>query len=210
MRKRAVLLLVAMAAALAVGSGVAYAASIGCDEAGDRDPDFGQCRGTPDGDGIRGKSYRDVIRALAGNDRVFAFDGRDTIYGGKGNDKIDGSGANDTIYGGPDGDGGPAGLPFADFNDLHPNTSTPNLQGGFHSDTVYGEGGPDNIDAAEDDAEPGVPGTFDRSFGGGGNDRILAVDGNQDLVHCGGGTADVARIDQGIDSAKNCEKVRRV
>ena len=200
MRKRAVLLLVAMAAALAVGSGVAYAASIGCDDAGDRDPDFRQCLGTPDRDSIRGKSYRDRIWALAGNDHVVSFDGNDVVYLAEGNDHVDASGRNDTVYGGPDGDGGPAGLPFADFDDVT------NLQGSYRHDTVYGQGGPDNIDAATLD----IGASFDRSFGGGGNDRILAVDGNQDLVHCGGGTADVARIDQRIDTAKKCEKVRRV
>jgi Ca2+-binding RTX toxin-like protein len=202
--RKTVLLLASVALAIVLVSGVAYAASIGCDDAGDRDPDFGQCLGTRDGDGIRGKSYRDVIRALAGNDRVISFDGNDVVYGGKGNDRIDGSGRNDTIYGGPDGDGGPAGLPFAEF-DAVAEGYTPNLQGSYRHDTVYGEGGPDNIDAAADD----VGASSDRSFGGKGNDRIYALDGKEDFVNCGLGAGDVARIDQGIDTARNCETVQR-
>jgi hypothetical protein len=29
---------------------------------------------------------------------------------------------------------------------------------------------------------------LDRSYGGGGNDRIYAVDGNVDIINCGTGT----------------------
>jgi Ca2+-binding RTX toxin-like protein len=186
--RRILVLLATMATAVLVASGVAYALNeIDCDGPGDTDPDPLECRGTLKSDEIDGTQdpQGEEIRGLAGKDLVDGFDGDDTVYGG------------------PNGDGGPAGLPFSEFGDL-------NLEGAEDSDTVYGQGGRDNIDAAQNDSPTNVEETFDRSYGGAANDRIYSVDGNEDLVNCGSGEDDVARIDdQGIDTATNCETVQR-
>jgi len=185
----------AMAAALVVVGGVAYAAAVTCDGEGDKDPDPGQCRGTKRADVIFGTDGPEVIKALAGNDNVSGHAGNDEIYGDEGNDSVDGFGGNDTIYGGPDGDGSAQGADFAQTN----------LAGAEDSDTVYGGGGSDWIDAAAND----TPGSVDTSFGQKGNDHILAIDNNEDIINCGGGNGDVALVDQevGLDTTIGCEQV---
>jgi len=193
LRKRAMLVLLAMGAALLMAGGVAWAATFTCDQTGDRDPDPGQCSGTPNPDEINGTPGTDEIRALAGNDVVSGFDGSDEIYGDEGNDVVDGWPGNDTIYGGPDDDGSAQGTGF-DFQ---------NLQGAEGSDTVYGNGGNDWIDAAQNDS----PGSEDSSFGGSGNDRIGAVDGNVDIINCGKGTRDRAFIDSLDVEVTGCERI---
>ena len=188
MRKRTILLLVAMVGALVVGSGVALAASIACTA--------NPCLGTPAHDSLEGTNNPEKIKALAGDDRVIAWGANDVIYGDEGNDIVEGDPGNDTIYGGPDGDGSADSSSFADTN----------LEGGNDSDTVYGGGGADVIDAAANDepyesaAEP-----VDKSYGGRGNDAIYAADGNKDIINCGRGK-DVAFIDEEIDAnIKGCE-----
>lgn len=201
MRRPLILLVMAlMGATVVLVSGVAYALTVHCDAPGDQDPDPGECRGTRHSDVINGSSGSDEIRALAGNDRINPHQGNDTVFGGMGKDSVDAHQGNDTVYGGLDGDGGRVGLRFSKFG------GTVNLEGAEDSDTVYGKEGSDNIDAAATD----TTGSFDRSLGGRGNDRIYSVDDNEDIVNCGVGTGDVALIDQGIDTPVNCERVRRV
>src|SRR5215217_4224623 len=196
MRRRAILLLLAIAGALVVVGGVAYAAAVTCDGTGDKDPDTGECRGTKRADTIDGTEGPEVIKALAGNDLVVGNGGADEIYGDEGNDLVDAHGGNDTIYGGPDGDGSAEGTDFA--------TST-NLEGAENSDKVYGGGGNDYIDAAQHDTS----GSKDHSYGGRGNDHIFAIDNNKDIINCGKGKGDVALVDQevGLDTTKGCEQV---
>lgn len=170
MRRKAMLVLVAISAALVVGSGVALAATFTCTT----DP----CVGTPDPDVITGTPDPEEIQALEGNDLV------------------DANAGDDTVYGGPDGDGSAQGTARDDLN----------LEGAGGSDTVLGQGGDDVIDADTNDTS----GSFDRSVGGANDDLIYAVDGNEDSVNCGAGRGDVARIDKRIDSAKECETVRRL
>jgi len=45
----------------------------------------------------------------------------------------------------------------------------------------------------------------EHSYGGHGKDRILADDGNEDMINCGKGT-DTVEYDQGIDTIKSCEQ----
>lgn len=188
MRKRAMLLLVAMATALVVGSGVALAANIYCVT----DP----CLGTPEADFIDPQE-RDTVRALAGDDLIGNGSGADngaTIYGGEGNDAVEGGFGDDTIYGGPGNDGG--GF-----------SNGVNLEGSEDSDTVYGGGGNDHIDAAANDLRgisDGEP--VDRSYGQGGNDRVYAADDKEDIINCGKGEKDFAQFDRGMDTVKGCEK----
>ena len=182
-------MLVAMVGILIVGSGVALAASITCAA--------NPCLGTPDPDVIHGTNNPEKIKALAANDRVIAWGANDEIYGDEGNDVVNGDPGNDTIYGGPDGDGSAEGTAFTDLN----------LEGGNDSDTVYGGGGADLIDAAaNDDSYESAAEPVDKSYGGRGNDIIYAADGNVDVINCGRGTKDVAYIDEEIDAnIKGCE-----
>jgi Ca2+-binding RTX toxin-like protein len=181
MRTRAVLLLVAMAVALVVVGGVAYAlTTIPCDGERDQDAATGSCLGTEDSDKIIGTS---------GDDRILAMGSRDRVFGEGGNDTVDGFGGNDFIYGGPDNDGGsdPGAL---------------NLEGAENNDTVYGGDGNDLIDAANND----TTGSRDRSIGGAGDDEILAADGNKDTINCGDGFDEVT-MDDILDTQRNCDVV---
>jgi Ca2+-binding RTX toxin-like protein len=193
LRRQAILLLVAMGAALIVGSGVALALTeINCIT--------NPCLGTPDSDNIQGTNDPEEIRALAGDDFVFPQFGNDVVYGDEGSDIVSDNWGNDTIYGGPDGDG---------------NAEGGRLDGGEDSDTVYGGGGNDFIDAAAFDEPGAFPNTapVDRILGGAGNDRIYAADGNVDKINCGKGRRDRAVIDAGIDTGidtndiRGCEKI---
>jgi Ca2+-binding RTX toxin-like protein len=193
MRKRVVLLLVAMMAAALFGvSGVAYALTIQCDGTGDQDSDPGECAGTEDPDTITGTS---------GDDFILAYGGIDSVKGLAGNDLVDGYGGNDVIYGGPDSDGD-TGDPSNPFSDL-------NLEGAEDSDVVYGGKGDDVIDAASNDNPDESAGpTVDRSIGGTGNDQINAADGNVDKINCGKGGRDLVVMDptEG-DTQRSCESV---
>ncbi len=190
MRERAMLLLVAMATALVVGSGVALAAKVmvTCTT----DP----CLGTPEADSINPQDS-DTVRALAGDDLIGNGTGANNgaaIYGGEGNDAVEGGAGDDTIYGGPGNDG----VGFS---------NGVNLEGSEDSDTVYGGGGNDHIDAAANDLRAisdGEP--VDRSYGQGGNDRVYAADDKEDIINCGKGEKDFAQFDRGTDTVKGCEK----
>jgi len=180
-------------AALLLASGVALAATtINCTS--------NPCLGTTGANVINGTPAPETIKAFAGNDLVKGFGGSDETYGGDGNDLIDGFGGNDTIYGDRDGDGSAQGTDFS-------NPDITNLEGAEDSDTVYGGGGPDYIDAASHD-EPleSLTPPVDSSYGGPGNDRIFAVDGNEDIIDCGKGAGDLVIMDS-IDTPRNCESV---
>jgi hypothetical protein len=83
---KAVVLVVAMAAALVVASGLALAASIHCPNR----PDNG-CEGTKNDDRITGTPQPDQIRARGGADLVNALGGNgDFSIGGSGEDMVRG------------------------------------------------------------------------------------------------------------------------
>jgi Ca2+-binding RTX toxin-like protein len=194
--RRTLLLLTTMVTGVLLVSGVAYALTFTCDSVDDQDPDPGECQGTPDADRIDGTlEGAEVIKALAGNDKVDGFGGSDEVYGGRGNDVVDGWHSSDTIYGGSGDDGSAEGTNFK---------TAMNLEGTTASDKVYGGEGDDWIDAATFD----TPGSVDRSYGEEGNDRIYAIDGNEDIINCGPGTGDIVRRDVGIDTINNCEERR--
>jgi hypothetical protein len=135
-----------------------------------------------------GTEKPDRITGTDGHDFINALGGKDTVFGLGGNDQVDGFGGNDVIHGGLDGDGGTS-------------LGETNLEGAERSDKVYGEEGNDIIDASAND----TPRSRDRSFGGTGNDEILAIDGNKDIIDCGDGGADIVHYDVGIDDISNCE-----
>lgn len=108
MRRRAALLLTAIAAALVLSSGVALAINtIRCET-----DDF-YCRGTEErdlmkgtdgdnymyaragGDTLRGFAGDDLLNGQAGNDKVFAGPGDDYLQPGSGNDALDGGQGDD-------------------------------------------------------------------------------------------------------------------
>jgi Ca2+-binding RTX toxin-like protein len=188
--KRTVMVLVgAMAAALVMASGVAWAATVQCQE--DRFQEV--CFGTPDSDALSGTSERDFIRALAGADLVRGMGDADGIMGGRGEDTVQGGTDPDPFLFG--GEAGPQGLgPFTDASDDH----------------VYGGAGGDRILGGH------AQGGTDRLYGEDGDDYIetyqrgraaqLGVKITKEIVNCGAGY-DTVVFDKDIDEvAPNCEK----
>jgi len=186
--KRTILMMAAiMALTVLLIGGVAYAASVTCDGAGDTDIDFGECRGTIEADSITGTSRGGFIDALAGNDTVDARAGNDQVYGREGQDTLHGRGGEDDISGGADNDTlfGEGGHDF--------------LFGGGGSNAYFGGPGPDTIEA-----DVSLPGETETISGETGDDIISAVDGVEDDIDCGGGNDTVA-ADAFDIVAPNCE-----
>jgi dienelactone hydrolase len=73
------------------------------------------------------------------------------------------------------------------------------LTGGPARDCLYGGAGADELSGGPD---------RDRLSGGTGNDRLIAVDPSRDIVDCGPGDADRARVSPN-DVVRNCEHVTR-
>jgi Ca2+-binding RTX toxin-like protein len=125
MRRRAILLMATMGAAMLLACGVAIAETFTCNL-------IPPCYGTPEDDEITGIANGETIYALGGDDYVAAGEGNDTVYGSSGNDyELRGEGGSDTVYG-----GGGRDLISADEGD--------NLGDTDHS---YGGGGNDWINA---------------------------------------------------------------
>ncbi len=128
MKRRAILLMATIGAAVLLASGVAIAETVTCDN----NP---PCYGTPEGDDITGTAFGEKLYAYGGDDTVLAGDGNDTIYGSSGNDiELRGEGGSDTVYGG-------GGNDAIDVQALDTPGST---------DYAYGQGGNDAIFAADD------------------------------------------------------------
>jgi Ca2+-binding RTX toxin-like protein len=193
--RRTILLMATMTLTVLVVGGLAYAATIKCDGAGDTDSDLGECRGTADADSITGTAHGEFIDTLAGNDTVdargghdivFGRDGQDTLHGRSGEDEVLGDAGSDTLFG---------------------EGAHDQLTGGGGVNVYFGGPGPDrfiaNTEASNTGAEgPGAAG--EEIHGGTGGDLIFANDGLQDIIDCGGGSDEVANdpIDQ---VAANCE-----
>src|SRR5829696_2630632 len=167
-KNRALVALLAGTLALVLTAGVAWAATVQCEEG------LMVCLGTPDPDTITGTSGYDHIRGLAGADLARGMGYGDIIEGGKGKDTVKGLGGPDEFLWG--GEAGPemAG-PFTDASD----------------DYVYGGAGGDGIYGGY--AQDGV----DHVFGEDGNDYILTnqrgyraeldVKITKEIVNCGAG-----------------------
>jgi Ca2+-binding RTX toxin-like protein len=189
MRRRAVLLLVAMGAALVVVGGVAYALTFITCEPGSTLENL--CVGTDGPDNITGTSGDDVIHAKAGNDTVDALGGndysvrgggeRDTLHGRNGDDELSGDGANE---------------PPRDRRDyIYGEGGQDTLDGEGGDNRYFGQDGADRIDAAfsTQDGPKAADGEIIR--GGPGNDDISTKDGLRDIVYCGLGNEDIVRHD---------------
>jgi Ca2+-binding RTX toxin-like protein len=222
----------AMAAAVLVVSGVAYALSVQCDGAGDQDPDPGQCRGTNQNDVITGTAQRDLIFALGGFDQVNALGGQDELNGGSSNDDLVGGNEPDRYNGGGGSDflheGDPAHNPLSGNDVMKGGGADDFIIGNMGNDIIRGQEGNDRDEGAffailfgeeGDDEIYGGPGEdgmagqqgTDKHFGGRDNDFIDAVDGDevgtQDVVDCGSGF-DRALVREPEDNVSaNCEEV---
>ena len=181
--RRVGLVLVMMAVALVVGSGVALAAvKFGTDG---RDVLIGtnsadQMFGKGGSDFLAGKKQDDVLYGGDGNDFMhggavgweMAPDGEDKLFGGKGSDCMFGGSEDDVLVGGSGNDD----------------------MGHYCYEFIMDTGN-------------------DILYGGSGNDDIIAVEApfsqpnlqERDIVYCGFGT-DTVYYQKGVDRIFNCEK----
>lgn len=186
--KRTVMLVVgAMAVALVMASGVAWAATVQCQDR------VQECLGTPDSDALTGTSERNFIRALAGADLARGMGGTDGIMGGRGEDTVKGGTDPDPFLWG--GEAGPQGQgPFTDASDdqVYGGAGGDRVLGGYAqggTDHVYGEDGDDYME------------TYQR-----GRAAELGVKITKEIVNCGAGQ-DTVVFDKDIDEvAPNCEE----
>ena len=190
--RRVALVLMTMALALLVASGVALAVN----KVGTNGPDT--LRGTNRGDNLVGKGGDDVLFGLGGSDSLLGGAGRDNVLGGNeriplGGDKnLLGGPGNDRVLGGHGSDslaGGPG-------NDL--------VDGGRGSDNVSGEEGTDVLFDGPFRREA----SEDTLSGADGND-VIFVDNRpafKDVVTCGGGF-DRVGADRKDVVAPDCEEV---
>jgi hypothetical protein len=82
------------------------------------------------------------------------------------------------------------------------------VRGRGGDDRIRGKGANDCLGGGRGDDRVRGDGGRDRLRGGAGDDRLRAVDGERDLVRCGAGQGDRARVD-GVDRVRGCERVRR-
>jgi Ca2+-binding RTX toxin-like protein len=210
--RRVVLMLAAMALALLLASGVAWAVN----KVGTNGPDT--LRGTNEADNLLGKGGQDDLFGLGGSDNLLGGPGKDWVLGGnelrpQGGDKnLAGGPGNDAVFGG----NGPDNVLGGSGND--------DVGGGRGSDSsVVGEEGRDivNGDRGSDRVVGGegpdwlVDGPLretskDTLSGGDGNDAFIVNNrpATRDLVSCGGGFDRVAADTKDL-AAPDCERVRR-
>jgi Ca2+-binding RTX toxin-like protein len=204
MIRRAVLLLVAMATALVVVGGVAYALTFTCDDPGDQpgdqNPALGTCWGTEVSDNITGTSGDDVIHAKAEDDFVDAKGGNDSVRGGGEIDEVHGSDGDDVLS----GDG--ANEPSRDMqDDIYGEGGNDTLDGEGGVNSYFGDIGADTIDAAFSKLDGPNAAAGEIISGGPGNDTIYAKDGLSDTVNCGPGKDRVKSHDASDAIASDCE-----
>ncbi len=150
-----------------------------------------EINGGNDGDVVYAGAGEDQVLGGQGPDQLFGQDGTDRLFGGAGEDRIyaslgadfvDAGSDNDTII--ADGDG--INVLAGGGNDLVSASGRPNHGRGRRRQRPD----PHGLRAATTCTE-GRAAT--RSPPGAGNDRIEALDGRRDRVHCGGGRRDCGR-----------------
>ena len=148
------------------------------------------CGDNNDNLSLNGTSGADVICGLGGSDIIDAGGGNDTVCGGSGNDSLYGGDGTDTLFGEGDSDDlrgdagadtldGGSGTDWASYN-TSSSAVTVSLATGTASDgdTMTG-------------IENLIGSVFhDTLYGDGGNNEISGLSGN-DWIDAGGGTADV-------------------
>jgi len=193
-KKRAIVGVLAGTLALVLASGVAWAATVQCQENAPGDP-VQVCLGTTGADTITGTSGVDWIRALRGNDLAKGMGGQDLVQGGKGKDTVDGGGGADPFIFG--GESGPQfeGGPYTDASDdyAYGGSGGDGIIGGYAQggvDHVFGEDGDDYIQ------------TYQRGIA-----KNFGVVVTKEVIKCGAGY-DTVIFDKDKDVvAENCEKL---
>lgn len=179
--KRLPLLLAMMGMALLLGAGVAIADTVNC-IAGRG------CIGTDGPDRLIGSRGSDYMDAEQESDRLFGNERHDVMYGDTfaAPDNDTSTDGNDLVRGGPG------------FDELVGYGGNDVLVGGDNADFMFAE------ESSENKGEDIVRGNL-------GDDYILARDGVEDTIDCGGGNTDIAFFDKGgIDTvADNCEYKNR-
>ena len=228
MGRRAILLLLTMATALLMASGVALALTKTC-LAGSTSTK--PCYGSLNADVITGTPAADYINAQNGDDTVNARDGGDNVYGSLGRDIIDGEAGNDKLY----GDNHDDKIEGGEGDDrLDGSTDNDKLWGGTGKDTLYGSAGNDylyggpgcdilygslggdtiyanNTESCEDPETIDDKVVDDKVYGEDGNDRINtsgdSSDGKVDIIYCGLGDDDRVWVDPEdvLPVPENCE-----
>jgi hypothetical protein len=139
MKRKALLLLTAMAFTLVLAGGVALAATFACTT--------NPCNGTSGDDDIFGDDVAETINALEGNDHVDGLLGDDTIFGGPGSDANEGGGGTRGLVGAEDSDRvfGEHGDDFIDLATLDTPGSEDFASGGPGNDTIHAFDGKQDI-----------------------------------------------------------------
>jgi hypothetical protein len=127
---------------------------------------------------VYGSAGDDAITGSSDSNFVRGGRGGDTVSGERGDDLVFGERGADTIDGGSGADG---------------------LHGGGGRDTLRGGRGDDKMSGGPD---------VNRYRGGAGNDAIDARNRTRELVDCGRGRRDTARVDR-RDRVRGCERIRR-
>jgi predicted extracellular nuclease/2',3'-cyclic-nucleotide 2'-phosphodiesterase (5'-nucleotidase family)/phosphodiesterase/alkaline phosphatase D-like protein len=145
-------------------------------------------------DSLAGESGSDTLTGGNGNDTLLGGSGNDVIAGGNGNDSIAGGFGNDLLSGGNGDDKLDGGI---DGDTLAGGNGRDTLMGGDHADLLSGGSGDDVLEGgAGDDTMAGGSGG-DRFIvaPGGGHDRIVDFDADDDMVDLQGfGFADFAAL----------------
>jgi Ca2+-binding RTX toxin-like protein len=189
--RRVVFLLMVMAAALVLVSGVALAV----DKIGTNGPDT--LRGTNGNDDLLGRGGQDNMFSLNGTDNMLGGDGKDNVWAGtergpgEGDKNLQGGSGNDSVLGG---------------------LGTDSLLGGTGNDNVDGYRGSDNIVGGEG-TDLLIDGGYreawkDTLSGGPGNDFVGSINDPAfgDMVTCGSGFDQVIADSKDVVAA-DCEKV---
>jgi Ca2+-binding RTX toxin-like protein len=191
--RRVVLVLAAMALALLLASGMAWAVNK---------------IGTDGPDRLRGTNRADNLLGEGGNDALFGFRGRDNLLGGPGKDWVLGGnerrtlGGDKNLVGGPGNDGIIAGQ---GSDNLQGGSGNDFGNGGRGSDRIVGEGGNDYL---LDGESFGQEASKDVLSGGEGNDVLDVINrpAAKEVVVCGDGF-DRVLADRKDVVAPDCEVV---
>ena len=126
--------------------------------------------GTNGDDTLRGTNNSDTIDGKRGDDLIYGYRGEDKLYGGRGDDRIKGGSGDDYIYGWYGGNtlSGGAG------NDHIYTTGPSDPRSSFPLNVIHGNAGADYII---------VDGQNSKIYGDKGADTIIAVGGDEEVVH---------------------------
>ncbi len=126
--------------------------------------------GTNGDDTLRGTNNSDTIDGKRGDDLIYGYGGKDKLYGGTGDDRIKGGSGDDYIYGWYGGNT----LSGGTGNDHIYTTGPSDPRSSFPLNVIHGNAGADYIK---------VDGQNAKIYGDEGADSIIAVGGDEEVVH---------------------------